>query len=126
MAAHAGGQIKARGDSFSADCACRQLLDVVANKWSALAIGAMADGAVRFGELQRRLEGISPKVLTSTLRRLESFGLVDRTVVPAVPLHVEYSLTDVGRSALGPVFALREWADSQHAHAVAALGRATA
>lgn len=111
--------VRARGDVYAAQCPCRELLDVVAHKWAALAIGALADGPVRFGGLQRRLEGVSPKVLTATLRRLEAFGLVDRTVVPAVPLHVEYALTDVGRSALGPVFALREWADSHHAHAAA-------
>ncbi|WAL68690.1 helix-turn-helix domain-containing protein [Amycolatopsis cynarae] len=46
------------------------------------------DGPQRFGELQRHLQGISPKVLTQTLRRLEEFGLLDRTVYPAVPLHV--------------------------------------
>lgn len=116
--------IKTRGDVYSADCPCRDLLDVVANKWSALAIGALADGPVRFGALQRQLEGVSPKVLTATLRRLESFGLVHREVIPAVPLHVEYTLTDAGRSALEPVFALREWAESNYplarAHADAA------
>jgi len=100
---------KTRGDVYSADCPCRDLLDVVANKWAALALGALADGPARFGELQRRLDGVSPKVLTATLRRLEAFGLVDRTVIPAVPLHVEYELTDIGHSALGPVFALRQW-----------------
>ena len=118
--------IKTRGDVYSADCPCRDLLDVVANKWSALAIGALADGPVRFGALQRQLEGVSPKVLTATLRRLEGFGLVHREVIPAVPLHVEYTLTNAGLSALEPVFALREWAESNyqlaraHAHAAAA------
>ncbi|GLJ60768.1 cinnamoyl ester hydrolase [Microbacterium barkeri] len=114
---------KTRGDVYSADCPCRNLLDVVANKWAALAIGALADGPARFGELQRRLEGISPKVLTATLRRLETYGLVDRTVLPEVPLHVEYELTDVGHSALGPIVALRQWADSNYAHAVAVLSQ---
>jgi DNA-binding HxlR family transcriptional regulator len=107
------------GDVYSAACPCRALLDVVANKWAALVIGALADGPVRFGVLQRRLEGVSAKVLTATLRRLETSGLVDRTVIPAVPLHVEYSLTEVGRTAVAPVFALRQWADSHHAHALA-------
>ena len=88
--------IKTRGDVYSADCPCRDLLDVVANKWSALAIGALADGPVRFGALQRQLEGVSSKVLTATLRRLEGFGLVHREVIPAVPLHVEYTLTNAG------------------------------
>ena len=108
-----------RGDVYSADCPCRDLLEAVANKWSALAIGALSEGPMRFGALQRRLQGVSPKVLTSTLRRLESFGLVDREVFPSVPLHVEYSLTEAGRSALGPVFALRDWAEEHYAHAKA-------
>lgn len=112
-----------RGDLYSAECPCRDLLGVVANKCSALAIGALADGTVRFGALQRRLAGVCPKVLTAPLRRLESFGLVHREVVPAVPLHVEYSLTEAGHGALEPLFALREWADSQYEHARAHASR---
>ncbi|MGO1851900.1 MAG: winged helix-turn-helix transcriptional regulator [Microbacteriaceae bacterium] len=117
------------GDVYSADCPCRDLLDVLANRWSALAIGALAEGKLRFGALQRRLEGVTPKVLTATLRRLEDFGLVHREVLPAVPLHVEYSLTELGKSAVAPVFALREWAESkysyakEHADRVAAAGQ---
>ncbi|MDC4233742.1 helix-turn-helix transcriptional regulator [Actinomyces sp. B33] len=112
--------MRTRGDAYSANCPCRDLLEVVANKWAALAIGALAaEGTLRFGELQRRLEGVSPKVLTATLRRLEDFGLVRREVLPAVPLHVEYSLTEVGSSAVGPVFGMREWAESHYAHALA-------
>ena len=103
-----------RGDAYSAECPCRDLLDVVANKWAALAIGALSEGPQRFGALQKRLQGVSPKVLTSALRRLEGFGLIDREVFPSVPLHVEYSLTDAGYSALQPVFALREWAESHY------------
>ncbi|MEU1785374.1 helix-turn-helix domain-containing protein [Streptomyces sparsogenes] len=59
--------------------------------------------------LQRRLEGVSPKVLTSRLRRLEEKGFVDRTIYPAVPLHVEYALTDLGRSVAQPLGQLRLW-----------------
>lgn len=117
---------KTRGDVYSAECPCRDLLDVVANKWAALAIGALADGTLRFGQVQRRLEGVSPKVLTATLRRLEDFGLVHREVIPAVPLHVEYSLTDLGHSAVEPVFTLREWAESRYAFARAHADRAQA
>ena len=69
-------------DVYAAQCPCRSLLDLLANKWTALAIGAMEDGPQRFGELQRRLDGISPKVLTQTLRRLEEAGFVDRTIYP--------------------------------------------
>ncbi|MFD7907038.1 winged helix-turn-helix transcriptional regulator [Kitasatospora sp. NPDC059747] len=98
-------------DVYTAQCPCRPLLDLLANKWSALAIGALEEGPQRFGALQRRLGGISPKVLTQTLRRLEDFGILDRTVYPAVPLHVEYSLTELGRSAAVPLNHLRSWVE---------------
>jgi DNA-binding HxlR family transcriptional regulator len=98
-------------DVYAAQCPCRALLDLLANKWSALAIGALEQGPQRFGALQRRLQGVSPKVLTQTLRRLEDFGLVDRTVYPTVPLHVEYALTALGKSAAVPLNHLRTWVE---------------
>ncbi|GAA0481002.1 cinnamoyl ester hydrolase [Paractinoplanes deccanensis] len=97
-------------DVYDASCPCRQLLDLLANKWSALALGALEDGPRRFGALRDRLDGVSPKVLTATLRRLEEQGLIDRTVYPSVPLHVEYSLTALGEDACVPLAALRRWA----------------
>lgn len=106
-----------QGNVYSAVCPCRDLMDVVASKWAALAIGALAQDPLRFGALLRQLEGVSPKVLTATLRRLEDFGLIERKVYPEVPARVEYSLTELGRSALGPVTAMREWAESHYAHA---------
>ncbi|WP_369184887.1 winged helix-turn-helix transcriptional regulator [Streptomyces sp. Y1] len=104
-------------DVYTAQCPCRPLLDLLANKWSALAIGALEEGPQRFGELQRRLQGVSPKVLTQTLRRLEDVGILDRTVYPAVPLHVEYALTDLGRSAAVPLNHLRSWVEDNLDHA---------
>ncbi|MEU6389518.1 helix-turn-helix domain-containing protein [Streptomyces sp. NPDC046939] len=98
-------------DVYAAQCPCRDVLDLLANKWSALAIGAMEEGPQRFGALQKRLEGISPKVLTATLRRLEERGFVERTVYPAVPLHVEYELTPLGRSVAQPLAQLRTWVE---------------
>ncbi len=98
-------------DVYSARCPCRAMLDLLANKWSALAIGALEEGPQRFGALQRLLQGVSSKVLTQTLRRLEGVGIIDRTVYPAVPLHVEYSLTDIGRSAAVPLRLLRTWVE---------------
>ncbi|MFF3752352.1 winged helix-turn-helix transcriptional regulator [Streptomyces sp. NPDC002018] len=88
------------------------MLDLLANKWAALAIGAMEDGPQRFGALQRRLQGVSPKVLTRTLRRLEDHGFVDRTVYPAVPLHVEYALTPLGHSVAEPLGQVRAWVEN--------------
>lgn len=101
----------AHHDVYAAQCPCRAMLDLLANKWSALAIGALEAGPQRFGVLQRMLQGVSPKVLTQTLRRLEEAGIVDRTVYPAVPLHVEYALTDLGRSAAVPLSLLRSWVE---------------
>ena len=98
-------------DVYSADCPCRDLLDVIANKWAALVIGVLEQGAARFGVLKARLEGVTPKVLTATVRRLEAAGLVDREVFAEVPLRVEYSLSELGRSAAGPLSELRSWAE---------------
>ncbi len=87
------------------------MLDLLANKWSALAIGALEDGPQRNGQLKRRLEGISPKVLSQTLKRLEDHGLLTRTVYPEVPARVEYELTDLGRSSARPLKELRDWVE---------------
>jgi DNA-binding HxlR family transcriptional regulator len=98
-------------DVYDADCPCRDLLDVLASKWSALVIGALQDGPVRFGELQRRVGGVTPKSLTKTLRRLEDYDLVARQVYAAVPPRVDYELTATGRSAAVPLESLRKWAE---------------
>ncbi|WP_051783531.1 winged helix-turn-helix transcriptional regulator [Lentzea aerocolonigenes] len=95
-------------------CPCRDLLDMVASKWTALAIGALEEGPKRFGELKRRLDGVSQKMLTQTLRTLERDGLVTRTVYPSVPLRVEYELTELGRSVTEPLAALRSWAQRNY------------
>lgn len=98
-------------DVYQANCPCRSMLDLLADKWSALALGALESGPARFGALKTRLEGISPKVLTAVLRRLEEYELITRTVYPAVPLHVEYELTELGRDACVPLAALRTWVE---------------
>ncbi len=100
-----------RNDVYAAACPCREMLDLLANKWSALAIGAMESGPQRFGELRQTLDGISPKVLSATLKRLEGAGLVDREVFAEVPPRVEYSLTALGLSAADPLAALRDWVE---------------
>jgi len=98
-------------DVYAVLCPCRDVLDVLAGKWSALVIGALESGPQRFGVVQKRLEGVSPKVLTRTLRRLEEYGFVTCTVFPAVPARVEYELTDLGRGAADPLAQLREWVE---------------
>lgn len=103
-------------DVYAALCPCRDLLDLLANKWSALAIGALEPGPQRFGQLRSRLQGISPKVLSQTLKRLEEQGLISRTVYAEVPARVEYDLTELGRGAAVPLGQLRAWVELTVGH----------
>jgi DNA-binding HxlR family transcriptional regulator len=96
---------------YAESCPCRALLDLLANKWSALIIGLLEDGPQRFTRLQAHLPGVGPKMLTRTLRRLEDAGLISRTVFAEVPPRVEYALTDVGVSVSDPLARLRRWAE---------------
>jgi DNA-binding HxlR family transcriptional regulator len=98
-----------RHDIYGLLCPGRAVYELLFNKWTGLAITALEDGPLRFGELRRKLEGVSPKVLTQTMRRLEDNGLVVRTVYPEVPPRVEYALTELGREALEPLAHLRTW-----------------
>jgi len=98
-------------DVYARSCPCREVLDLVASKWSALVVGALEDGPVRFGALRRRIEGVTQKMLTQTLRELERDGLVERSVYPTVPPAVEYALTELGRGVAGPLAAIRDWSE---------------
>lgn len=100
-----------RNDVYAAACPCRKMLDLLANKWTALAIGVLEDGPQRFGALRRQLQGVSPKVLSATLKRMEDAGLVSRTVFAEVPARVEYALTPLGQGAAVPLAHLRDWVD---------------
>lgn len=100
-----------RYDAYLAQCPCRSLLDVIANKWTALIVGALLTGEHRFGELRRQIEGVSQKVLTANLRALERNGFVTRRVYPTSPPSVGYALTDLGRSLAPPLVAVREWTE---------------
>ncbi|SEF38077.1 DNA-binding transcriptional regulator, HxlR family [Amycolatopsis pretoriensis] len=90
----------------------RALLQILANKWSAPIIAELEKGPKRFGELRHNLLGVNPKVLVQTLRRLEEFGLVERKIYPTVPLHVEYSLTELGHRSTEPLRAVLAWAEN--------------
>lgn len=87
-----------------------EVLARVGDKWTVQVIGALGKGPRRFSELKRGIEGISQRMLTLTLRGLERDGLVTRTVTPSIPPRVDYELTELGRSLLGPVNALGQWA----------------
>ena len=103
-----------RGDVLDADCPSRQVLDRIADKWTALIIRVLADGTHRFGQLQRRVGGISQKMLTQTLRELERHGIVNRKDHGEVPPRVEYSLTPLGRSLAQLVRGIEEWVESNY------------
>lgn len=102
-----------RCDVLNPRCPSREVLDRVADKWTALVLKALAaEGTLRYGALQRRVGGVSQKMLTQTLRALERDGLVARHVYPEVPPRVEYALTRLGRSLTEPLSALCRWAES--------------
>lgn len=91
------------------DCGIREVLDRVGDKWSVLVIVELSNGPRRFRQLQRAVDGISQRMLTLTVRRLERDGLVLRTVYPTVPAQVDYRLTETGASLTHLVKALAEW-----------------
>jgi DNA-binding HxlR family transcriptional regulator len=97
------------GDPYQAGCATRHVLDRIGDRWTVLVVGVLGEGDARFSELRRRVQGVSQKMLTQTLRGLERDGLVRRTVYPVVPVRVEYALTDAGRTLLEPLRALQQW-----------------
>jgi DNA-binding HxlR family transcriptional regulator len=97
------------GDPYRADCPTRRILDRIGDRWTVLVVSILGDGDARFSELRRRIEGVSQKMLTQTLRGLERDGLVRRTVYPEVPVRVEYALTGAGRTLLEPLRALQQW-----------------
>ncbi len=98
-------------DSFLVTCSSRLLLSRLADKWVTLVLCALMDGPTRHSALARRITGVSQKMLTQTLRKLERDGLVTRTVTPTVPVMVEYELTELGRSLVGVFLQLKQWAD---------------
>ncbi len=98
-------------NAYAADCPTRQVLDIIADKWATLIIGALRGGPQRFAALQRQIGGISQKMLTQTLRELERDGLLQRTVYAQVPPRVEYTLTPLGHTLVEPLLALIGWAE---------------
>ncbi|MFJ1708853.1 winged helix-turn-helix transcriptional regulator [Kitasatospora sp. NPDC088346] len=93
---------------FRADCPSRPILDQIADKWSMMVM-ALLERPTRFNELKRGLEGVTQRVLTQTLRRLERNGMIRRTVLPTSPVGVEYSLTPLGASLREPFGQLYDW-----------------
>lgn len=94
---------------FEDGCSTRVVLDHVMSKWGVLVLSSLSDGTLRWGELRREVDGISEKMLASTLRTLANDGLVYRESFPAVPPHVEYSLTPLGRDLMERMLPLVAW-----------------
>lgn len=100
-------------DAFNAHCPSRRLLDTIGDKWASLVVVALGlHGPLRYSELSRRIDGVSQKMLTQTLRDLERDGLVSRTVTPSVPVRVDYALTPLGATLLPVVQAIKDWAET--------------
>ncbi|QCJ00929.1 winged helix-turn-helix transcriptional regulator [Agrobacterium larrymoorei] len=88
-----------------------QILDRVGDKWTIMAVGALSDGPMRFNAIMRRIDGVSHRMLTLTLRGLERDGMVRRTAYATIPPKVEYELTPLGRSLTEPLATLLEWGE---------------
>lgn len=99
-------------DAFNAQCPTRQVLDRIGDKWAVLILILLEQEPLRFNELRRRIDGISQKMLTQTLRSLERDGLVSRAIFATVPVTVTYSLTPLGQTLVATVHGLTQWAET--------------
>lgn len=102
--------------------ACRQaivpvneVLAQIGGKWTMYIIMALGHGPLRFSELKRKIDGVSQKMLTSTLRDLEKDGFVSRKVTPSIPPRVDYELTEMGVELREPIYVLSRWANANNA-----------
>jgi DNA-binding HxlR family transcriptional regulator len=107
------------GDVYDPNCPVRLVLDRIGDKWSVLVLLSLRDGPRRFTDLRRVIGGVTPKVLTQTLRSMAHDGLVTREVFAEVPPRVEYTLTPLGHSLHGPIEAVAAWVED-NVHAVLA------
>jgi DNA-binding HxlR family transcriptional regulator len=99
------------------------VLQQIAGKWTIFIIGELSHGPRRFSELKRKIEGVSQKMLTATLRDLEKDGLVTRTVTPSIPPRVDYELTAMGRELRTPLRVIGQWAHANRERVTAARQR---
>jgi DNA-binding HxlR family transcriptional regulator len=93
------------------DCAAvNDILSTIGDKWTVRIVVTLSRGPMRFNELRREVGGISQRMLTLTLRGLERDGLATRTVYPTVPPRVDYALTELGKTLIGPIKSIAGWA----------------
>ena len=95
---------------FDKSCPTRQLLDRIGDQWTVLIVLTLAEGPMRFTEIGKRVDGISQKMLTQTLRSLVRDGMLKRTAYAVIPPRVDYELTDLGRELVAPLSMLEKWA----------------
>lgn len=107
----AGAPSASNPDVFDASCSARHALELISTKWAILIMSALAAGPMRNGALLRKVEGISQKMLTQTLKDLERNGLVQRHDQQTNPPHVEYTLSAVGLSLSETLISLDRWAE---------------
>ncbi|MFI5849667.1 winged helix-turn-helix transcriptional regulator [Micromonospora chalcea] len=98
------------GPVFLADCPTRLAVEIITEKWAVIVLFALSLQPRRPGELAQLIGGISHKVLTQTLRRLQAYGLVERHAYAEAPPRVEYSLTPLGQTLVEPIKVLTDWA----------------
>ncbi|MEU7418852.1 winged helix-turn-helix transcriptional regulator [Streptomyces antibioticus] len=103
---------RAEYDAFLRACPTNQLLDRISDKWVSLVVSALAAGPMRYSDLARKIAGVSPKMLTQTLRSLERDGILTRTVTPSVPVRVDYELTALGGNLALLLTAVKDWAET--------------
>ncbi len=96
---------------YKEQCPSRNVLELVSDKWSVLLISILLERTYRFGELKRELEGISAKVLTQSLVKLERYGFIARIEFPVLPMKVEYSLTVLGKDLGEILHSLTLWTE---------------
>ncbi|MDQ0599886.1 DNA-binding HxlR family transcriptional regulator [Streptomyces canus] len=105
-------QARVEYDAFIRGCPTNQLLDRLSDKWVSLVVSALSTGPMRYSDLTRKIAGVSPKMLTQTLRSLERDGILVRTVTPSVPVRVDYELTPLGHSLAVLLTAVKDWAET--------------
>ncbi|EGD59275.1 HxlR family transcriptional regulator [Novosphingobium nitrogenifigens DSM 19370] len=110
-------------DVYDANCPARQVLDRLSDKWALLVLDRLRGGPLRFNSLRRSISGVSQKVLSQVLKRLERDGLISRQVFPTVPVSVEYALTSLGGTLTATVELLTHWAETNMAAIEAAQAR---
>ncbi|MGX9963778.1 winged helix-turn-helix transcriptional regulator [Roseomonas sp. F4] len=110
-------------NAYDANCPTRLVLDRIADKWAVLLLILLAEAPHRFNALRRRIDGLSQKMLSQTLKSLERDGLVTRTAFPTVPVTVEYAITPLGATLAERVDGLRLWAEQHMTDVQAAQAR---